>query len=129
MQQIAIANEADQQFGLVLNNTRITMRVRYSSTSDRWNYDLSIDDLPILHGRRLVSGVDLLEQFNLGLGSLVLFDVKAGTDPDRRALPDGSVGLFYIPPEMAQEIENEVSVQILQQDECCIPEQIVGGTY
>lgn len=99
MMQIAIIDEANQQFGIVINSTRITMRVYYSSVSERWSFDISIDDLPVLHGRRLVCGADLVAPFNLGIGAVVAYALTPGSEPDRAALPDGRVGLFLIPPD------------------------------
>lgn len=99
MIQISIVDEADQQFGLIVNGVRVTIRLRYSTVSEGWSFDLSIDDEPILHGRRIVDGCDLLAPFNLGIGALVAYPVVAGSIPDRASLPSGAVGLFHIPPE------------------------------
>jgi len=94
-----ISDEADQQFATVLNDRRVTLRLHYSVTTDRWSLDLSIDDLPVLHGRRIVCGVDLLEPFGFGVGVLVAAPVKAGSDPTRDDLPNGNVKLFHAMPE------------------------------
>lgn len=91
-----VADEADQQFATVLNGRRVTIRLRYNVTIDRWSFDLSIDDLPVLHGRRIVPGVDLLEPFRFGIGMLAAAPIKTGSLPGRTDLPNGNVKLFHL---------------------------------
>ncbi|MEH7876959.1 hypothetical protein V7799_04520 [Rhizobium laguerreae] len=86
-----IVDYADQQFGAIINGRRVTIRLRYNATSDRWSFDLSIDNLPVLTGRRVVTGVDLLAPFDLDLGSIFAYAVTPGAVPDRAALPAGTV--------------------------------------
>lgn len=95
MRELSIIDAADQQFGLIIDNRRVTMRVRYNVTSDRWSFDLSVDDLPVIHGRRIVTGVDLLGPFALGLGAIFAISTAAGDDPDRDALPSGLVRIYH----------------------------------
>lgn len=91
-----IADEADQQFSTVLGGRRVTIRLRYNVTMDRWSFDLSIDDLPVLHGRRVVTGIDLLEPFGFGIGMLVAAPIKVGSLPGRSDFPNGNVKLFHL---------------------------------
>lgn len=99
MREIQIIDAADQQFGLMLNRRRVTMRVRYNTSTERWNFDLSVDDLPVIHGRRIVLGVDLLEVFNLDLGKIFALATVAGDAPDRDGLPSGLVRLYHVSDE------------------------------
>jgi hypothetical protein len=91
-----IADEADQQFATILNGRRVTLRLRYNVTVDRWSFDLSIDDQPVLHGRRIVAGIDLLEPFQFNIGMLVAAPIKAGSIPGRNDLSNGNVKLFHL---------------------------------
>lgn len=96
MIEFPIIDEADQSFSTILNNRRVTIRLRYNTTTDRWSFDLSIDDVPVLHGKRVVTGIDLLEPFNFDIG--VLFSLPATGDtavPDRTNLPTGVVRLYH----------------------------------
>ncbi|TBZ81425.1 phage baseplate plug family protein [Rhizobium leguminosarum] len=86
-----VVDYADQQFGTIINGRRVTIRLRYNASSDRWSFDLSIDNLPVLTGRRVVTGVDLLAPFDLGLGAICAYAVTPGAVPDRAALPAGTV--------------------------------------
>lgn len=101
MEVFRIIDAADQQFGTIINGRRVTIRLRYNPTSERWSFDLAIDDLPVLQGRRIVTGVDLLAPFNLGLGLMFAAAVTPGAVPDRQALPAGTVKLFHASDEEA----------------------------
>lgn len=94
-----VVDYADQQFGTIINQRRVTIRLRYNGTIDRWSFDLSIDNLPVLTGRRVVTGVDLLKPFNLGLGMIFAVAVTPGAVPDRAALPAGTVRLYQASDE------------------------------
>lgn len=97
MIQFDIADEADQQFGAILDDRRVTIRLRYNPSNDRWSFDLSIDDVPVLNGRRIVTGFDLLKAFNFGIGALIAWVVVPGAVPDRASLPNASVRLYHVP--------------------------------
>lgn len=96
MREFPIIDAADQQFGAYLNNQRVTIRVRYNPMSDRWSFDLSLDDIPVLHGRRIVLGVDLLAPFTFDIGRLYALATAAGGEPNRAALPGGLVRLYHL---------------------------------
>jgi len=95
MEVFRIIDAADQQFGTIINGRRVTIRLRYNPASERWSFDLAIDDQPVLVGRRIVTGVDLLAPFNFDLGVIVALAVTPNANPDRRALPAGTVKLFH----------------------------------
>jgi len=95
MIEFSVIDEADQQFATILNQRRVTIRLRYNTGIDRWSMDLSIDDQPVLHGRRIVTGVDLLAAFNFDIGVIFAFATAAGEDPDRDGLPNGLVRIYH----------------------------------
>lgn len=97
MIEIPVADAADQEFSVVLAKRRATFRLRYAPFSDRWSLDLSLDDVPVLHGRRIVIGVDLLAAFDFGIGHLMAAQAQeGGTDqPGRSQLPNGVVRLYH----------------------------------
>lgn len=94
MIQFIIKSHPKQRFSVLLNRKRVTLQLWYSLTTDRWSMDVAIDDKPIIHGRRIVTGVDLLAPFNLGIGAIIAFSAN-NSKPDRENLPNGMVGLFY----------------------------------
>lgn len=95
MIEFPIIDAADQQFGAILNGRRVTIRLRYNVTTDRWSFNLSIDDVPVLHGRRIVLGVDLLAAFNFGIGAIFAYADNPAAEPNRDNLPAGVVRLFH----------------------------------
>lgn len=109
MKQFTVIDAADQQFGTILNNRRVTIRLRYNPTSDRWSMDLSIDDLPVLYGKRIVTGVNLLASFDFDIGKIFAVATAAGSEPDRAALPSGLVRLYHILDEEFEAVEASVS--------------------
>jgi hypothetical protein len=94
MNRINIRDHADQQFGTIINGRRVTMRIRKNPTTDRCTLDLSIDDQPVLHGRKIVTGVDLLAPFDFGLGVIFAASAVSDTAPTLEALVGGSVRVF-----------------------------------
>jgi hypothetical protein len=97
MIELPVIDAADQEFSVILLNRRATFRLRYAPFSNRWSMDLSIDDEPVLHGRRIVLGVDLLATFDFGLGHLVASPAQEGgtAEPGRTELPNGVVRLYH----------------------------------
>lgn len=94
-----IIDAADQQFGTIINNRRVTIRLRWNLTSGRWSFDLAIDDLPVLTGRRIVTGIDLLSPFGLGIGAIFALPAVLGSLPGRSELPGGDVRLYQASQE------------------------------
>ena len=96
MRQFLIADLADQQFDVILDGRRVTVRLRYNVTIERWSLDLSISATPVLHGRRIVTGVDLLAPFDFGIGVIFADSIEGDVAPDYDALVGGTVRLFQI---------------------------------
>jgi hypothetical protein len=94
-----IIDSADQQFATVLNNRRVTLRLRWNLTSGRWSLDVAIDDVPVLTGRRVVTGIDLLSPFRLGIGAIFCLPAVPGAEPGRSELPGGDVRLYQASQE------------------------------
>lgn len=95
MKQFTVIDAADQQFGTILNDRRVTIRLRYNVTTDRWSMDLSIDDQPVLHGQRIVLGVNLIGAYDFGIGVIFAIATMPGAVPDRNSLPAGIVRLYW----------------------------------
>ena len=109
MIEIPIIDAADQQLGLILNNRRVTIRLRYNPVSERWSFDLSIDDVVVLHGQRMALGIDLFAPFNFDLGKLFLLPVDGTGEPGRTELPMRLVRLYHVTDEEFEEIRASAS--------------------
>lgn len=94
MIQFQISTDPDQKFATVINNRRVTFRLRYNTTTERWSFDLSMDDLPVLYGRRIVTGVDLLAAFDFDIGIIFAWPITPDGVADRQGLPAGDVRIF-----------------------------------
>lgn len=99
MIEFHILDEPRQKFSVLLDNRRVTFELWYSPATDRWSMDLAIDRAPVLQGRRIVTGVDLLAPFNLGIGILFAWPEVTGAVPDRSSLPLGIVKLYHTTQE------------------------------
>lgn len=99
MIEFRILDEPRQKFSVVLNRRRVTFELWYNVTTQRWSMDLAIDGAPVLHGRRIVTGVDLLAPFSFGIGILFAWPEVTGAVPDRQALPLGTVRLYHTTQE------------------------------
>lgn len=94
MIEFKITDEADQQFSTVVNDQRVTFRLWYTVFNNRWSLDVSIDGEPVLHGRKIVAGTDLLAAFDFNIGVLFAYSEK-NHEPGRDELPDGLVTLYH----------------------------------
>ena len=98
MIEFRIVDEPKQKFSLLLSGRRVTFLLWYSRVTDRWSFDLSLDNGPVIRGRRIVTGVDLLAPFGLGIGVLFAFS-ETGEEPTRENLPLGIVKLYHTTQE------------------------------
>lgn len=103
--RIPVMDAPSQRMGLVLNGRRVTLTLNYNKMLDRWSFDLAIDTAPVLHGRRIVLGIDLLAPFNLGLGQVIAVDYEGkGADPGYSELVTGRARLLQADPAVVAEI-------------------------
>ncbi len=80
-----------------MNGRRVQMRLVYNVKADRWSFDLWVDDVAVLKGRRIVTGCDLVGAFAFGIGQIVAAPWEdAALSPDRQTLPAGRVRLINI---------------------------------
>lgn len=98
MIEFKITDEADQRFSTVVNNQRVTIRLWYAVKNDRWSADISIDGDPVLHGRKIVEGCDLLAAFDFNIGVIFAHSEKEN-EPGRDQLPDGLITIYHASQE------------------------------
>lgn len=89
-----ITSDSDQKFSTIINGQRVTIRLWYAVFNDRWSADISIDGAPVLHGRKIITGVDLLEPFNFNIGVFFAFSEK-GFEAGRNHLSEGTVKIYH----------------------------------
>lgn len=98
MIEFSVTNDSDQQFSTIINGQRVTIRLWYSNFNDRWSADISIDGSPVLHGRRVVTGSDLLATYDFGIG-VIFAHSEQNHSPGRDQLPEGLVKIYHVTQE------------------------------
>lgn len=99
MIEITLIDTADQKYDIQIGDIAAELRFRYNVLAERWAFDLLIDAVPVLQGRMVVTGRDLLNIPRLGLGMMFACDVSGGdTAPDYDGLVSGKVRLYYLTP-------------------------------
>ena len=93
--RLKITDAGDQKFDIVVNGQRVGIRLRNNVSIDRWSIDITIDDVDVLLGLRVVSDVDLLEPYALGIGSLYAGSGVLGATINYDTLTNGEVGLYH----------------------------------
>ena len=98
MIRFTITKDSDQKFSTIMNGRRVTIRLWYANFNDRWSADISVDGDPVLHGRKIVSGVDLLAAFDFGIG-VIFSHSENSSEPNRDNLPNGLVKIYHATQE------------------------------
>jgi hypothetical protein len=97
--ELPIIDAPSQSFTTTLSGRRCDFVVNYSTWANRWSFDLDVDGIRALSGRRIVTGVDLVQPFALGIGNLIAAPWGDSTaEPGRTELPSGRVRLFHFDP-------------------------------
>lgn len=99
---IPLTSDPSQTFSIELAGDIYQFRVIYNQRYGTWSFDLSdVDDVLLVAGIPLLIGSDLLSQYNLEIGALVVIDTEE-TFVDATG-DDGDLGtrviLTYITPE------------------------------
>ena len=103
--EFTIIDAADQMFSAILGRKRTTLRIRYNPTNNRWSFNLSIDDKPVLHGRRIVTGINLLAPYDFDVGLIFAGSERENfyPEPGRPELIGGIVKLCHCMEEDLEE--------------------------
>lgn len=97
--ELPIIDAPSQAFTTTLAGKRCDLVVNYSTWANRWSFNLDVEGVRVLSGRKIVMGGDLIAPFNLGIGSLVAAPWgDEAVEPGRTELPSGRVRLFHYDP-------------------------------
>jgi hypothetical protein len=95
--EIPIINAPFQRLQSVLNQKNVGLVLAWNTWLGRWALSVEIDDVEVVSGLRLVPGTDLVRDFGLGIGQLVLVDwAGRGGDPGYAELPSGEFRLVNL---------------------------------
>lgn len=102
--EIPLVPNQNQQFTVSLSGVQYSMTVRWNTPGQCWVLDIEdINANPVLEGLPLITGADLLEQYQyLGFGGQLIVQ----TDFDVNAVPTfenlGTTGHLYFVTDIAQ---------------------------
>jgi len=71
------AVNADYTFQIQLGDNAVDFRIHYLTTREQWTCDLSVEGVTVATGVMLLCGDELLQNYNAGIGRLVM----TGADP------------------------------------------------
>ncbi len=111
--EFKIIDAADQQFSAVLGRKRTTIRIRYNPSNNRWSLNVSIDDKPVLHGRKIVTGINLMAPFDFDVGLIFAGPEREDfyPEPGRTELIGGIVKLCHMTEEDQASIVEEIEAE------------------
>lgn len=95
MIEIPLNSKPEQLFSIVIKGTKYDVRVILNSRTGLWTMSLSKQNVPVVSGIALLGGVDIFEQYNLGLGIAYVVNLDSSRrDPSREDL--GTVSRLFI---------------------------------
>ena len=62
MKRIVIGTEPKQKITILYEDTTIILDLKYRPTSQSWTMDINFRDAPLVNGKKLVMGIQLLKQ-------------------------------------------------------------------
>lgn len=94
--EIPVINAPWQRLETYLSDTAVSIELLWNGYSERWSMAMFVQGVEKLRGRRLVTGVDLIAPYQLGIGRLFLVDWEGkGASPGRAELPAGVFRLIH----------------------------------
>ncbi len=97
--ELHLIDEPYQRIKTAMNGQIVELYFKYNTQTDHWTLDVYKDGKPLLSGRKLVLGIDLLGRYNFGLGSLVCSHITSKetvSEPNRYNLVNGDVRVFTV---------------------------------
>lgn len=98
----------NQQFNVFLNGIQYTLQIRWNKFTSAWSMDIyDVNQNPVLLGTPLVTGADLLAQFEyLEIGGQMIVQSDGTTDTVPTFQDLGSTGHLYFVVSDAQAASN-----------------------
>lgn len=75
MIEIPLSNQPEQLFSIVLNDVLYNCRVILNTRSSTWSFSLSKGSEKVIDGITLLSGINILKQYNLPLKSIFVVNI------------------------------------------------------
>lgn len=95
MIEIPLNSSPEQLFNIILKGVKYDVRVILNSRTGVWTMSLSRGGVDVVNGIALLPGVDIFEQYNLGLGQAYVVNLdNPRLDPSKAGL--GTVSRVFI---------------------------------
>lgn len=96
--EISVIDAPRQVLDTVLGGEPVRLSINWNAWLQRWTLGFSLNGVTIFDGVRMVTGVDFLKPYRLGLGKLSLVEWQgSGGNPERTELPGGVFRLIFLP--------------------------------
>lgn len=106
MYVLPCTNDPAQVFTTQLGETKLVVDLQWNDRMELFTLSLANDDTGeiYVHGQAVVLGVDILEPYNLGLGSIVAVDLtKKHEEPNLTNLGN-TCNLYWLSEEEVQDV-------------------------
>lgn len=112
MQELKLTDAPSQTFETRLEDQRATFTFKFNTVSQRWTFDLLINNQIVLQGRKLILDINVVMPYvHFDIGVLFCTDPeRKGNLPDRFNIPGGLVRIFTIPKEELSGVLNDTTV-------------------
>lgn len=101
-QRIFLDDNPGQKFSTIVSGVRVTFDFRYNTTTERFYFSMSANDVTLLQGRTLQTGVDVFNGITsvaATYGALVAVDTEAkGREATLENIAAGDVRVFLVTP-------------------------------
>ena len=91
MIEIPLTSEAEQIFSVIINGQNYNCKVILNSRTAIWSITLSISNVKILDSIALLGGIDIFNQYNIGIKNAFVVNLNTTTlDPTNEDLGTSS---------------------------------------
>lgn len=95
MKEIVLTDAPDQEFEIFYQSKRLKFRFRFLDMLSAWVFDMQVNNVSVIHGRRVNLQTDLIAPFNLGIGRMIAVDyADTNAQADRTSIPNREVRIF-----------------------------------
>lgn len=103
MIEIPLLDKPEQQFNINIDGTTYNVNVKLNTRMNVWFLNLYVSNQPIVLGVALLSGIDILEQYNLAIKNMFILNMNdQELDPEIENLGTNS-RLFIVTDEELQQ--------------------------
>jgi hypothetical protein len=99
LRELPVTSAPNQSFVTTLMGKECRFVLRHARRIDRWSFDLEVDGVAVIRGRRIVRGVNLVRPFGAGIGEIIAISFDGVSEPTLADLPSGRARLLHVDPD------------------------------